>query len=99
MIVLAVPLGPSRVIVALEGVPIGLPVSAWAAAERPRVAVLAIARLDVSLPPVVITIAFVRAVAASTAGRVDVPLVVAGVVVARVEIHIAPFSLSSQALQ
>jgi hypothetical protein len=52
-----------------------VPVVTWIATEAPGV--IAVARFDIGLPPVVIPIAAVRAVAASTAGAVDVPLVVA----------------------
>src|SRR5438105_3389673 len=93
---LAFPFPRSRV-VAMAGVLIGaLPVIAWAATESPGVSIIAVARLDVGLPPVVIAIAVVGAATASATGGVDVPLVVARVVIARVEIHKTPSVLAGQ---
>jgi hypothetical protein len=54
------------------------------AAERAGVVVMTVALPEVGLPPVVIAITVVGGTTASPTQRVSVPLVVAGVVVARI---------------
>ena len=62
----AVALRPACIITPIAAVLVrGLPVVSWTAAERPRIVVIAVARSDVGLPPVVIAIAVVRGTTAS----------------------------------
>ncbi|MCA1586258.1 MAG: hypothetical protein LC791_16295 [Acidobacteria bacterium] len=63
-----------------------MPFVSGAAPERPHVAIIALARARLRLAPVVMTFAVVRAASIPAARRVGVPLLVARVVVARVEI-------------
>jgi hypothetical protein len=74
-------------VIAIPSVPIrSLPLVSAASSERPLVAVIAVARPSVRLSPVVIAIVVAEAAAVSTARRIGVPLLVTGVVVARVQI-------------
>jgi Arc/MetJ-type ribon-helix-helix transcriptional regulator len=66
-----------------------LPVVSGGASERPRVGIIPIARPRLRLDPVVIAIVVAGATAAPTGWSVDVPLVVAWIEVARIEIHTA----------
>jgi hypothetical protein len=88
--VLQLALGPTCIITTISAVLIrGLPIASWITAERHGILVIAVTRSEVGLPPVVIAIAVVRGATVPTIRRVSVSLVVARVVVARVEIHIA----------
>lgn len=83
----AIAVRPTRIVVAASPVLIRpLPFVARTASERPCVIIIAVARARPRLAPVLITIAIARAAAASTARRVWLPLVVARIMVARVEV-------------
>jgi hypothetical protein len=84
----AVPLRPTRIIVAIAPMLVrGLPIVARTAAERPRIFVISIARSEVRLPPVVIPIAVVGGTTVPAIRSTSVPLVVARVVITRVKIE------------
>jgi hypothetical protein len=80
-----VPLSPTCIITVVAAMVVrGLSVVSWTTAKCPRIVVIAIARPDVRLPPVVITLAIVGGAAVPAIRGASVPLVIA-----RVEIHIA----------
>jgi hypothetical protein len=84
----AVALTPTGIITTISAVLVrGLPIAARTAAERPRIVVIALARSDVGLPRVVITIAVVGGASVRATRRMFVALIVARVVVARITIE------------
>ena len=85
----AVALGPTCIITTISAMLIrGLPIASWTATERPGILVIAVTRWEVRLPPVVIAIAVVGGATVPAIRCVSVPLIIARVVIARVEIHI-----------
>jgi hypothetical protein len=84
----AFPLRPARVLRAVAGMFVrALAVVPGTTARRSHVALIVVAQSGVGLPPVVITTAIIGGAVSSLARRVGASLVVAGVVVARIEIH------------
>jgi hypothetical protein len=87
----AVAVGPTGIVIAVSPVLIrGVPLVPWTAAERPCIIVTSVARPRSVVARVVITIALARVAAASAAWQVGVPLIIAGVVVPRIEVEHAP---------
>ena len=84
----AVPLRKTCIIMPISPVLVGVfLVASWTPAEHPGVLGFSIARSEVWLPPVVIAIAVVGGTTVPAVRGASVPLVVARVVVARVEIE------------
>jgi hypothetical protein len=97
---LTVTLRPPRIIMATAGVLVGMRaprIVAWTTAKLARIVIL-IAMSDLRLSPVVIAIALVSTVAASTTVVGSIPLVLAGVIIARVEIKHAGLSRTCRPL-
>jgi hypothetical protein len=79
--------GPTRIVVAVTPALIWpLPFVAGTASERPSVVIVSVARARSRLTPVVIALAVVGTAAPAAARRVAVPLIVARIVVARIEV-------------
>jgi hypothetical protein len=84
---LSIALGLTGIVMATQTVLIGpLPLVARTPSERRRIIAIAIARPRSRLTPVA-PIAVVSAIAPSPAWRVGVPLVIAGVIVPRIEVE------------
>ena len=87
-----VPLPPTCIITVVAAVVVRrLPVVSWTAAERPRIVVVSVAGSEVGLLPVIIAITILGGATVPAIGGVSVSLIVPGVVIAKVEIHIAAF--------
>jgi hypothetical protein len=85
--IVAISVGPAGILIAIPSVPVrSLAVVSGASSDRPLVAIIAVARSSVRLSPVVIAVVVAGAAPASTARCVGVPLLITGVIVARVEI-------------
>jgi hypothetical protein len=88
--IVAISVRPAGIVIAVRHVAVAvraLPFAARTASKRQSVVIIAVARARLRLAPVVMAIVVAGAAAASTLRRVGLALVVACVVVARIEVH------------